>query len=131
MATRLAIAKPPSWLTAIARVVTACGRRRGNSRTCRKRQSYLQRATGAYRQAQELYQRVPGFPGVATNLRRTQRSLDQITERSTDRDLDRQFVDPANAAPEPPARTSDVPKPPLERGPSDQNRVSVDRIPWL
>ena len=92
---------------------------------------YLQRATEAYRQAQGLYQRIPGFPGVATNLRRTQRSLDQITDRSIDRDVDRQFDDPANAAPEPPAHTSDVPKAPLERAPSDQNRVSVDRIPWL
>jgi serine/threonine protein kinase len=91
---------------------------------------YLQRASDAYRQAQGLYQRIPGFPGVATNLRRTQRSLDQITGRSMDHDLDRQFVDPANAAPEPPVRTSDVPKAPLERAPSDHNPVSVDRISW-
>jgi serine/threonine protein kinase len=91
---------------------------------------YLQRASDAYRQAQGLYQRIPGFPGVATNLRRTQRSLDQITGRSMDRDLDRQFVDPANAAPETPVGTSDVPKTPLERAPSDQNPVSADRISW-
>ena len=43
---------------------------------------YLQRAADAYRQAQGLYERIPGFPGVAANLRRTQRSLDSIDERS-------------------------------------------------
>ena len=32
---------------------------------------YLQRASDAYRQAQGLYERIPGFPGVAVNLRRT------------------------------------------------------------
>jgi len=53
---------------------------------------YLQRAREAYRQAQQLYERIPGFPGVATNLRRTQRSLDLISERSLERVPDRQFV---------------------------------------
>lgn len=42
---------------------------------------YLQRATDAYRQALALYERVPGFPGVPTNLRRTRRVLEQIEER--------------------------------------------------
>jgi hypothetical protein len=42
---------------------------------------YLQRATEAYRQAMALYERIPGFPGVAGTLRRTQRSLDQIDVR--------------------------------------------------
>jgi hypothetical protein len=51
---------------------------------------YLQRATAAYRQAQELYERIPGYPGVATNLRRTHRSLDSIDERSVQRALDRE-----------------------------------------
>ncbi len=58
---------------------------------------YLQRASDAYRQAQELYQRIPGFPGVATNLRRTQRSLDSINGRSLERVPEQQFVDPGNA----------------------------------
>jgi len=91
---------------------------------------YLRRASDAYRQAQGLYERVPGFPGVATNLRRTQRSLDQINGRSMQHELDQQLVDPGNAATDSPARTSDIPKMPLERSPLDQNRAAVDRIPW-
>jgi serine/threonine protein kinase len=59
---------------------------------------YLQRASEAYHQAQQLYQRIPGFPGVATNLRRTQRSLDLINERSLERAPEQQLVDPGNAA---------------------------------
>ena len=90
---------------------------------------YLRRASDAYRQAQGLYERVPGFPGVATNLRRTQRSLDQISERSIQRELDQQLVDPGNAPADPPARTSDSPKMPLEGLPLDG--ATVDRIPWL
>jgi hypothetical protein len=43
---------------------------------------YLQRAGDAYRQAQGLYEKIPGFPGVAVNLRRTRRALDQIDERT-------------------------------------------------
>src|SRR4029077_6356326 len=31
---------------------------------------YLQRASDAYRQAQGLYEKIPGFPGVAVSLRR-------------------------------------------------------------
>ena len=49
---------------------------------------YLQRASAAYRQAQELYERIPGYPGVATNLRRTHRALDSINERSVQRTSD-------------------------------------------
>jgi tetratricopeptide (TPR) repeat protein len=49
---------------------------------------YLQRATEAYRQAQDLYERIPGYPGVATNLRRTHRALDSISERSVQRTFD-------------------------------------------
>ena len=60
---------------------------------------YLQRAIDAYRQAQTLYERIPGFPGVAVNLRRTQRSLSQLNERSTERELERQLVDPDEATP--------------------------------
>jgi eukaryotic-like serine/threonine-protein kinase len=42
---------------------------------------YLQRASDAYKRALELYEQIPGYPGVAVNLRRTRRSLDQIDER--------------------------------------------------
>jgi hypothetical protein len=42
---------------------------------------YLLRATQAYRQALALYERVPGFSGVALSLRRTRRVLDQIEVR--------------------------------------------------
>jgi len=58
---------------------------------------YLQRAGDAYHQAQQLYERIPGFPGVATNLRRTQRSLDLINERSLQRVPEQQLVDPGDA----------------------------------
>jgi tetratricopeptide (TPR) repeat protein len=70
---------------------------------------YLQRATDAYRQAQALYQRIPGFPGVAVSLRRTQRSLDQINERSVHHEQPQELVDPADAAPAAPViRTPQV-----------------------
>jgi hypothetical protein len=48
-------------------------------------EEYLQRASDAYRQAQELYEKVPGFTGVATSLRRIQRSQDRIAERREER----------------------------------------------
>ena len=46
---------------------------------------YLQRATDAYKQAQDLYERIPAYPGVVTNLRRTHRALEQIEERTAER----------------------------------------------
>jgi hypothetical protein len=46
---------------------------------------YLQRASDAYKQAQELYERIPGYPGVATNLRRIIRTLEQIDDRVGER----------------------------------------------
>jgi serine/threonine protein kinase len=69
---------------------------------------YLQRATDAYRQAQGLYERIPGFPGVAVSLRRTQRSLDHINERSVPHEQRQELVDPADAGPEPPPRNPEV-----------------------
>jgi hypothetical protein len=45
---------------------------------------YLLRATQAYRQALALYDRVPGFSGVAVNLRRIRRVLDQIEARMSE-----------------------------------------------
>jgi hypothetical protein len=58
---------------------------------------YLQRAAAAYKQARDLYQQIPGFPGVAVNLRRTARALEQIDARLVERDPAR----PAPAAGEP------------------------------
>ena len=46
---------------------------------------YLQRATDAYKQARDLYERIPAFPGVAANLRRTTRAIEQIAERLEER----------------------------------------------
>jgi serine/threonine protein kinase len=46
---------------------------------------YLQRAADAYKQAQDLYERIPAYPGVAVSLRRTQRALEQIDERAGER----------------------------------------------
>ncbi len=56
---------------------------------------YLQRATDAYRQAQDLYERIPGFPGVAVSLRRTQRSRDRIDERSAEKAVNREMDEAA------------------------------------
>jgi len=42
---------------------------------------YLQRAADAYRQAHDLYERIPAFAGAAANLRRTTQAMDQINDR--------------------------------------------------
>jgi tetratricopeptide (TPR) repeat protein/predicted Ser/Thr protein kinase len=42
---------------------------------------YLQRASDAYKQARDLYGRIPAYPGAALNLRRTTRALDDIDRR--------------------------------------------------
>ena len=63
---------------------------------------YLQRASEAYRQAQGLYQKIPGFPGVAMSLRRTQRSLDRIDERSAEKSIDRELDESVAVPAEPP-----------------------------
>lgn len=70
---------------------------------------YLQRATDSYKQAQELYDRIPGFPGVATNLRRTSRALEQIDERVAERAIEKDDSvvadrDPGHAEPGTPWR---------------------------
>ncbi|MFL6280835.1 MAG: protein kinase domain-containing protein [Vicinamibacterales bacterium] len=69
---------------------------------------YLQRATDAYRQAQGLYERIPGFPGVALSLRRMHRSLDQINERSLQREQGQELTDPAEAPSGAPVRNPAV-----------------------
>jgi hypothetical protein len=58
---------------------------------------YLQRAGDAYRQAQTLYEKIPGFPGVAVNLRRTHRALDQIDARAAERAIEHEAEDPGQA----------------------------------
>jgi serine/threonine protein kinase len=60
---------------------------------------YLQRAGDAYRQAQGLYERIPGFPGVAVNLRRTRKALEQIDDRTAERAGDPEREDPGDAVP--------------------------------
>jgi serine/threonine protein kinase len=46
---------------------------------------YLQRAADAYKQARDLYGRIPAYPGAAFNLRRTSRALDDIDRRLAQR----------------------------------------------
>ncbi len=77
---------------------------------------YLQRATDAYRQAQGLYERIPGFPGVAVSLRRTQRSLDRIDERSVAKAIDRELDESAAAPTDPPDVRRPEPKAPELKG---------------
>jgi serine/threonine protein kinase len=60
---------------------------------------YLQRASDTYRQALGLYERIPGFAGVAVNLRRTRRALEQIEQRSAQRVIDREGEDPGGSIP--------------------------------
>jgi hypothetical protein len=54
-----------------------------------------------------LYERIPGFPGVASNLRRTRKALDQIDERSAQRAVDREIEDPGVVVPAADARPPD------------------------
>jgi tetratricopeptide (TPR) repeat protein len=44
-------------------------------------EDYLQRAQAAYKDALAQYDRIPGFPGVATNLRRVHRAIEDIDRR--------------------------------------------------
>ncbi len=74
---------------------------------------YLQRAGDAYRQAQGLYERIPGFPGVAVNLRRTRRALEQIDARTTEHAIDRSD-DPVVTAPSADRPGADRPQDRLE-----------------
>jgi hypothetical protein len=46
---------------------------------------YLQRASDAYKQARDLYGRIPAYPGAAFNLRRTSRAVDEIDRRLAER----------------------------------------------
>jgi serine/threonine-protein kinase len=60
---------------------------------------YLQRATDAYKQAQGLYERIPGFAGVAANLRRTRRAIQQIDHRSAQRAMEPEVEEPEVTVP--------------------------------
>lgn len=68
---------------------------------------YLQRAGDAYRQAQGLYERIPGFSGVAVNLRRTRRALQLIEERTAARATDREVDAPGVSVPMVEPRSAD------------------------
>jgi len=46
---------------------------------------FLQRASDAYKQARDLYGRIPAYPGAAFNLRRTSRAVDDIDRRLAER----------------------------------------------
>ena len=67
---------------------------------------YLRRATDAYHEAQTLYERIPGFPGVALSLRRTLRGLDQINERSNERGISRDPAESESVPTDPASRDS-------------------------
>ena len=67
---------------------------------------YLRRATDAYHEAQSLYERIPGFPGVALSLRRTLRGLDQINERSNERGISRDPAESESVPTDPASRDS-------------------------
>jgi len=45
---------------------------------------YLQRAVDAYNQALTLYERIPAYAGVALNIRRARRALEQIERRMSE-----------------------------------------------
>ena len=93
---------------------------------------YLQRATDAYRQAQGLYERIPGFPGVAGSLRRTQRSLDQISERATQRSIDRDSTDSVHVPPDGSDRDPNAVKTPERKNQAGETvtPVQAPRISW-
>jgi hypothetical protein len=55
---------------------------------------HLQRARDAYRQARDLYERIPAFPGVGATLRRTERALERIDERLAVLALGKELVFP-------------------------------------
>jgi serine/threonine-protein kinase len=95
---------------------------------------YLRRAADAYHEAQTLYERIPGFPGVALSLRRTLRGLDQINERSNVRGTER---DPGDSvATDPADRDSRGSKAPaVEQDRSDSQPLAIarshgDLLPW-
>lgn len=54
---------------------------------------YLRRALDAYREALTLYERIPGFAGVASSIRRVHRTIDEIEARRLEIGLARHFDD--------------------------------------
>ncbi len=57
-------------------------------------EDYLQRAQAAYRDALAQYDRIPGFPGVATNLRRVHRAIDDIDRRVEELAAEKEAAEP-------------------------------------
>jgi len=57
-------------------------------------EEYLRRAEEAYREALERYQRVSSYDGVAINLRRTRRALDQLEARREVIEISRRILLP-------------------------------------
>jgi hypothetical protein len=91
---------------------------------------YLQRATDAYRQAQELYERIPGFPGVAGSLRRTQRSRDRIDERAAEKAVNREMDEAAGVPTDVPGdRHPDAAGPEVKVGGTTDRLLKSSAIP--
>ena len=59
---------------------------------------HLHGASEAYRRAQELYNKIPAFPGVAVSLRRTERAIERIAERRLELTLEKDGDSPELAA---------------------------------
>jgi tRNA A-37 threonylcarbamoyl transferase component Bud32/tetratricopeptide (TPR) repeat protein len=57
-------------------------------------EEYLQRALAAYRDALGQYERCPGFAGVATNLQRVHRAIDEIALRLEEVDAEKDAIEP-------------------------------------
>jgi hypothetical protein len=55
---------------------------------------YLQRAIAAYREALAQYEKVPGFPGVATSLRRVHAGVDAVQNRIAELAAEKERADP-------------------------------------
>jgi serine/threonine protein kinase len=54
---------------------------------------HLHGASEAYRQAHELYMKIPSFPGVADSLRRTERGMERIADRRLELSLEKEGDD--------------------------------------
>jgi tetratricopeptide (TPR) repeat protein len=54
---------------------------------------YLRRAIDAYREALSLYERIPGFAGVAAGLRRIHRTIAEVEARRLEIGLGKQYED--------------------------------------
>jgi tetratricopeptide (TPR) repeat protein len=57
-------------------------------------EDYLQRAQAAYRDALAQYERIPGFPNMAANLRRVHRAIEEIDLRVEELAAEKQVAKP-------------------------------------